>query len=213
MIVAGSYTGIDSPEMFSGAERIAYMGNMPRIPNEGSQVYLFTGEANICDAASYSPAYHHDLLTDSRGVALERISCIRSGLEPDNWHSASSDAGYQTPAAPNSQNESENSVFQVEISPKTITPNGDGLDDELLVRYKMETQGYMIRIMVFDKNGRKINTLANGEILGTEGQYIFNGKDYNGGSLASGYYILFFDAYNEKGDRHRVKKSFVVARN
>lgn len=213
VIIADHYTGIDNSEIFSKAERIVYMENMPFIPNSGSQIYLLTAQRKICDVASYYFAYHNNILTETSGVALERISSQISGLEPDNWHSASSGSGYQTPAAPNSQSEYENPAFSVGISPKTITPNGDGVDDELIISYKMEKPGYMARIIVFDKNGRKVCVLANGDVLGAQGHYIFNGKDNKGNRLSTGYYILFFDAYNGEGRRHTEKKSFVVASN
>jgi hypothetical protein len=99
------------------------------------------------------------------------------------------------------------------LSPETITPNGDGVDDVLKIHYKMAEPGYMARIMIFDKSGRKIACLTNGEILGTEGDFSYNGKDSNSNGLPSGYYILFFEVYHANGSRRRVKESFVIARN
>ncbi len=211
IIIAEHYKGIDNSEIFSKAERIVYMENMPFLTNNGSEIYILNAEKQICDLAFYSPAYHHSILTDTKGVALERISPGESGFDPDNWHSASSGSGYQTPAAENSQNEIANPSFRIEISPTTITPNGDGVDDELIISYKMDAPGYMARIIIFDKIGRKVHALANGDLLATEGDYFFKGTDNTGNSLPSGYYIVFFDAYNDKGNRHKEKKSFVVA--
>jgi len=210
VIVARNYSGIDNSELFSRAECLVYMENMPFLPNKGSKIHLLTAENRICDIVYYSADFHHELLYETRGVALERISSVRSGLDPTNWQSASSSSGYQTPAAPNSQSELDDYGCKIEISPESITPNGDGLDDELSIHYAMDGSGYMARIMVFDKNGRKINTLANGEILGTEGYYYYNGKNSDGSDLRTGYYILFFDAYNDKGGRITEKKSFVI---
>ncbi|MBA7528290.1 hypothetical protein ES705_20473 [subsurface metagenome] len=210
-IIANDYSGIDNSEVFSAADRIIHMQGMPYLPNSGSVIYLFNEDGKICDAASYSPKYHHDFLTDTKGVALERISADRSGLNPGNWHSASSNTGYQTPAASNSQSELQRSGRELTISPETITPNGDGTDDELIIYYRMDNPGYLTRIMVFDANGRKRYTLANGDILGTEGYYNFNGKDARGNILPTGYYVLFFDAYSTNDSRYTVKKSFVVA--
>ena len=136
-----------------------------------------------------------------------------SGIDPVNWQSAASDAGYQTPAEPNSQSENKHKACNINISPGTITPDGDGMDDELEIHYTMNSTGYMARIMVFDKTGRKIRTIANGKLLGTEGFYTFNGKDSAGGALPSGYYILYFDAYDDIGRRITEKISFVIAGN
>ena len=213
VIIAKEYMGIDTEEIFSKAERIVYMNNMPALPNSGSKIYLLTNEGGISDIASYSSDYHNELLSETSGVALERTSWKRSGLDPDNWKSASSDAGYQTPAAINSQTEIDDSKYELEVFPKAITPDGDGVNDELKIHYEMKVAGFMVRIMVFDKNGEKIFTIANGDLIGTDGEYVYLGKDNTGSSLPSGYYILFFEAYHKNGSRYVEKKSFVIARN
>ena len=212
VIIARQYLGIDTEEIFSKAERIVYMMNMPALPNSGSKIYLLTNDGRISDIASYSSDYHNELLIETSGIALERTSWKRSGLEQDNWKSASSDAGYQTPAAKNSQSEIDNSKYELEVFPKTISPNGDGVNDELEIHYEMKVAGFIVRIMVFNVNGEKIHTIANGDLIGTSGKYVYLGKNSSGSSLPSGYYILFFEAYHKNGSRYVEKKSFVIAR-
>lgn len=213
VIIAKKYDGIDTDEIFSKAEKIIYMRNMPSLPNTDSKIFLLTNEGDICDIAAYSTDFHSEILSMTKGVALERTSWNRSGLEQSNWHSASSDAGYKTPAARNSQSEYDSPEYRLEIYPETITPDGDGVNDVLNIRYKMNEVGYMARLVVFDKKGRKIFTLAHGNLLGTEGEYVYLGKDNYGNSLPGGYYILYFEAYHENGGRHVEKRVFVIAGN
>ncbi|MGD2034651.1 MAG: lamin tail domain-containing protein [Bacteroidales bacterium] len=213
VVISGQNKGIDTHGLFSQQDKLVLMEHFPALPNTGSRIYLLDETGDICDAAFYSADFHHELLTDTRGVALERVSPQRSGLEPENWQSSASDAGFKTPAAPNSQSDMNKEETLVELFPKIITPDGDGANDVLTIHYSMNEPGYMARITVFDRYGNTIKVLANGEILGTEGNYCFEGKDDNGNDLRSGYYILFFDAYNDKGSRKTEKASFVVAGN
>ncbi len=211
-IIARGYSDIDRPGMFDRAERIICMNDMPHLPNAGSKIFLIDKKRKILDKAFYLPERHHDILTETKGVSLERISSELSGLDKSNWHSASSDRGYKTPAAPNSQSSEESAIVKVSISPETITPDANGVDDELSICYHMDKPGYMAIILIFDSEGRKQCTLANGTLLGTEGCYTFNGEAPDGNVMPSGYYVLYFDAYNDKGDRQIEKRAFVVAR-
>ena len=210
VVLSKDYSGINSEEEFEHAELIVKMSDLPILSNEGSKIIIMNKQGKCIDAAAYLPTYHHPLLSDTKGVSLERISAKVSGLDRSNWQSASSDAGYQTPAASNSQSELLASANHVTINPQTITPNADGIDDELSVCYQMDEPGYMARIFVFDKDGDQMSSLANGKILGTDGCYNFQGKDERGNTLTAGIYILYFEAYNKSGKRFVTKKAFVV---
>ncbi|MBN1598853.1 MAG: lamin tail domain-containing protein [Bacteroidales bacterium] len=211
IVISEGYSGIDNDGSFNDANRIIVMQDMPALVNMGTSIYLLDKDTNLIDGVYYSPEFHHELLADTKGVSLERISPDESGFLPDNWISASSDAGYQTPGEENSQYGEIIRRARVGISPETITPDGDGYEDELSICYTMDNPGYMARIMVFDVQGRLIIEIINGNILGTEGCFKFDGKSSSGERLPTGYYILLFDAYNEEGNRHTIKKAFVIA--
>jgi hypothetical protein len=211
-VIADGYSAIDCPGIFEKADHIVAMPDMPGLPNSGGTVFLQNEQVNNLDMACYSPDQHHEVILKTKGVSLERISPNRSGIDEQNWHSASADAGYKTPAESNSQFSEEEMKVNLTISPETITPNEDGRDDELLISYEMDKPGYMAGIFIFDLEGRLQYTLANGTLLGTEGTYVYSGRDDEGRMLPTAYYVLFFNAYNEKGDRYVIKRAFVVAR-
>ncbi len=212
-IITTKFENIDRPGIFDQAGHIIYMSDMPILPNSGSKVFLLDQNKNILDVAFYEPTQHHDIYTDTKGISLERISPERSGLDGSNWHSASSDAGYMTPAKKNSQtSDIVVSSLIVNVTPEAITPVADGKDDELTIFYRMDKPGYMVRIMIFDIEGQQMAILANGQLSGVEGTYVFNGRDTNGNILPTGFYALYFEAYNDQGDRHVTKKAFVVTR-
>ena len=188
------------------------MTEMPALSNEGNTLFLQSASGRTIDVVQYSSDWHHEILMETKGVSLERISPVKSGLLGQNWHSASSDAGYMTPAAPNSQYVSESQNFVLTVEPETITPDQDGMDEELSVCYRLESEGYMGGIFVFDIQGKRCRTLADGNLLGVSGCYTFDGRNEEGQVLPTGYYILYFEAYSTNGKQHRVKKAFVIAR-
>ena len=210
-LIARGYRGIDSPGKFEYPERILHVADMPRLPNAGITLYLTSAEGAVIDIAAYSPDWHHEILAESKGVSLERISASKSGLEHSNWQSASSDADYMTPAARNSQQLHILAENDFILQPETITPNSDGADEELVLLYRLDEVGYMGRILIFDIYGRICRILANGALFGSEGSYIFDGRDYSGSLVPTGYYIAYFEAYHRNGKRYATKKSFVVA--
>lgn len=210
-LLARDYYGIDEPEIFSESAKIICMPDMPRLTNDGTLLYLYTNIGTISDIAEYSPDSHHEILIESEGVSLERRSPDRSGMDRETWHSASSDAGYMTPAAPNSQSEELEVNCTVEINPESITPNRGGINESLEIHYQLDESGYMGQIFIFDIQGRRKRKLVDGILLGTEGILEFDGRGEDGLLLSTGYYILFFNAYHENGKRFTKKLSFVVA--
>ncbi len=210
-IIAEDIRGIDDPDRFSKAQKVIEVLDMPAIPNNGCLIQIMDSKRSIIDQAFYHPSWHHELNADTKGVSLERVSGLGSGLDENNWQSASSSAGYQSPGAKNSQSENVKKGNYLTVEPNTITPNGDGQADELTICYQLDESDYMARVLVYDLKGRLRKTITNGSIPGTEGCYIFNGEGEDETVLPTGYYVLYFEAYNEYGKRFREKNSFVIA--
>ncbi len=211
-LIAGDYRGIDFPGKFEKAGKVIYMPDMPTLSNEGNNLFLQSKNERIIDVAAYSSEWHHEIVIETKGVSLERISHNGSGMVGSNWQSASSDAGYMTPAAPNSQYAGEISECNITLEPETITPNSDGRDDVMTICYELDNEGYMGRVLIFDINGKRCRILANGVLLGVSGCYIFDGRNEDGSVLPTGYYILFFEASHASGKQYIRKKAFVVTR-
>ena len=211
-LIAADYYGIDSDGKFGKAERIVLMPGLPALSNEGNTLFIQSPDGGIVDEVQYLPVWHHEILMETKGVSLERISPVESGLLSHNWQSASSDAGYMSPATPNSQHVSEMQNFVLTVEPETVTPNSDGLNEELSVCYQLDEEGYMGRIFVFDIQGKRCRNLANGELLGVSGCYTFDGRNEEGTVLPTGYYVVYFEAYAATGKSYRKKEAFVIAR-
>lgn len=210
-LISNSMTGINSLEKFAEASILVIMPDMPALSNSGTVIRIIDSSGIEIDAVQYFPEWHHELVGNQKGVALERLSVLESGMNVENWKSAGSDINYQTPGAVNSQLDEQAGRSMLDLEPNTITPNGDGWNDILHISYSLSEPGCMGKIVIFDLEGKLVRTLANGSLIATSGEFEFEGKDESGRELSSGYYILFFEAYNEKGFRFAEKKSFVLA--
>jgi hypothetical protein len=151
---------------------------------------------------------HFSLLADTRGVSLERLSFEKPGTDANNWHSASKTIGYATPGCPNSQGFSTFETDEMfRLSPTLISPDDDGIDDFLTISYNLETSGFTGNIRIFNSHGRMVRHLVKSELLGTQGNYFWDGLSDQNQKLPSGVYIVIFDIFSLDGRTHRIKKS------
>jgi hypothetical protein len=70
--------------------------NLPSLPsynNDEGWVVLLDDAESIMDEFHYTSDMHHQLLHDVKGVSLERVNPDAGTTFPENWQSASSDAG------------------------------------------------------------------------------------------------------------------------
>ena len=198
---------------YSRPEAISQVISMPPLPDQFGNIALITRDKKIIDIFYYFSSYHHELITDDEGISLERISYTDSTNLPDNWQSASSTAGYGTPTWVNSAHFSapENHDL-VTLQSSIISPNGDGIDDQLNIHYSIGQPGYVGNIEIYDIAGRRIKGILEDKLLGTNGMITWDGYSEKGQIPGTGIYILRFEIYNLQGDRRLRKKKFVVSR-
>jgi len=186
---------------------------LPAYPNNEGTVVILNKANIIIDEFEYNEEMHFPLLTNTKGVSLERISPNISSNSLNNWHSAAETIGFGTPGYVNSQNNNyflENTV-KVSLEKKIFSPNNDGIDDVLKINYSFKKSGYSANIFIFDINGRFIKQIANNELLATKGSFCWNGIDDYNQKIKVGVYILLFNAFNLKSEKEIFKLAFVVA--
>ena len=88
---------------FRSGELRLQIKSFPSMPNDAGFALLLDSDGQVVDELPYTKAFHHPLLSDREGYALEKLHpCLPSGLS-DSWTSAADDAGRGTPGRPNSQ--------------------------------------------------------------------------------------------------------------
>lgn len=184
--------------------------SMPVFVNEAGGVALRDGRGRLFDLFMYQENDHSPLLTDTKGVSLERRDPDKPGNDPANWQSAAGIVGYATPGYANSQGLAGDRPDGFLVEPEAFTPNGDGLDDFATIRYTLGGAGVVASVRVYDIQGRLVRDLVRNQTIGTDGSLRWEGTDNGGQLVQSGYYLLFIDTFDAAGNRQQYKKRVVV---
>jgi len=219
LLMPGAYVAITiDPEVVmdqypeNNASGILKLPKMPALPaNEGS-VVLSTKWFEVLDEFRYDEGMHFPLLNSTVGVSLERIQSDKSTTDPANWHSAAEDIGFATPGVRNSQFvRDQYSLEPIIMDPEIFSPDNDGYNDVTQLKYHFEEPGYVADIMIFNAKGLLIRQLANNELLGTEGSFIWDGLNEVGMKAPLGIYLCFVKVFNLKGKVMAFKTTCVLA--
>ncbi|NOR74090.1 MAG: hypothetical protein GQ525_02910 [Draconibacterium sp.] len=187
------------------------MIKFPSFNNDNDYVVLLDEELQVIDELYYSEKMHDRLLADEEGISLERNSFGTATNDITNWHSASTESGYGTPGYQNSQYQNNNIAEPfITFEPESFSPNSDGYNDEYIIKYQVDKPGYHINILIFDAAGRFIVSLAKNEILGTRGEYKWNGEDKTGQQQNLGVYVVVVEIFDLYGNIYRYKDGVVL---
>lgn len=179
----------------------AALVEVPKIPTyaqDGGSVILLDTAKRIIDEVRYTAKMHNRLLSNVKGVALERVNPNAPSAEPTSWQSAAATAGFGTPTYRNSQytdDPTPKAKGAFSLSPETFSPDGDGYNDHLLLTYNLPEPGYMANIRIFSSAGVEVCRLGNNLTLGTEGQLRWDGNNNNGARVPVGIYIVHVEYF------------------
>jgi len=192
---------------------VAQMPSLPSLNNDDGAVALsLKNLITIIDKFAYTADMYYPLLNSTDGVSLERINFNRPADDKTNWHSAAETAGFGTPAYKNSQySEGVASEDPVSVSPEIFSPDNDGINDVLNINYEFDVAGYTANINVYDANGRLIRNLVKNELLGTSGNFSWNGITSDNEKARIGIYIIYFEVFDMNGNVKHYKESAVLA--
>jgi hypothetical protein len=179
--------------------------DLPSYPDDAGSVVVTDGAGRVVDELAYSSKWHQALVSEPRGIALERLLAEGSTQDPANWYSAASSVRFGTPGLPNSQSPRNpaNGRKVMSLSSPLISPDLDGRDDILLIRYVLPAPGWVANITVFDTGGMKRKTIANNALCGREGFFRWDGRAEDNTILRSGNYIIYGEFFSLNGERLR----------
>ncbi|MBI2505716.1 MAG: gliding motility-associated C-terminal domain-containing protein, partial [Candidatus Latescibacteria bacterium] len=105
---------------------------------------------------------------------------------------------------------SQRLIGDLEIVPPVLTPNGDGINDQVQIRFALfKVEGGEARVGVYDLSGRLLREL--GQPQGREVKvFQWDGRDQEGGLVAPGIYLCHIDVGAEAGEDKTVHPLIVA---
>jgi len=207
-----SDTSVLKTQYPKGVQKNFYLMNLPSFNDDQGTVALAADNGRVIDAAAYDEAWHIALLKEVEGVSLERISSEQSSIEPTNWRSASSVAGFATPGYINSNSRPDLtiSVDAIQVEPIIFSPNRPGQDFSK-INYRFAQPGFAASVKILDQQGRQVKELANNETLGYEGFFRWDGDQDNGNKARLGYYVVWIEVFNANGIVKTFRERIILA--
>jgi hypothetical protein len=196
---------------FTVQGKFIQLASLPAYNNDSSTVYLVFNDS-VVDKVSYTKEWHFGLLQSKKGVSLERFTFDGKSNDQNNWHSASETVGFATPGRVNSQVYSVGVDGELNLSSGTISPDGDGYQDVLLINYQLSEPELLGDLVIYDDKGRKIRKLLESHLLDTGGTIKWDGTRDDQTKASIGVYIIVFEAFNATtGDTFKTRKTVTVA--
>jgi len=194
-----------------GIGNFIQMTSLPAYNNAEGNVLFLGPDSVLLERFDYDEKMHFPLLSDVKGVSLERLDPDRPVNDRGNWTSAAQTAGFGTPGLPNSQtNRSTGAIGQVSTEPDIFSPDSDGHQDVLLINYRFETPNTVATVRIFDSNGRLMRLLAANQTLSTEGTFTWDGTRDDGTKARIGIYVILFEAFDPSGKSYTHRLSTVL---
>ncbi|MBE9464778.1 lamin tail domain-containing protein [Dyadobacter subterraneus] len=188
------------------------MTSLPAYSNAEGGVILKNQDDKIYDRFDYNEDMQDPLITNKKGVSLEKADANISSKIISNWHSAAATSGNATPGYANSQIKTnvEKDIFEVE--PEAFVPDNVSVGFAK-IKYKLTQSGKIATINIFDINGRLIKNLLRNQLIGTDGEISWDGRNENGVVVQTGYYLILIDIFDPTGEKKQYKRKVVVVKN
>lgn len=212
------------PTIGTGLVLLPQPGTSLRLGNTGDDLRLHRSDGILLEHVTYTPNWHSPNLYTTRGTSLERLAVGEpvgpnrandaalwtSSVDPEGGTPGRANATSAPGAAPP---EAARSGVTLSVAPRPFSPDGDGVDDVLSIRYAIGFQDALVRALVFDVRGRQVRTIEAVRFTGGQGQLLWNGFDDDGRALPVGVYIVLLEAVDlRNGGVARRKAALVLAR-
>lgn len=192
-------------------ESACVTATLPSLNDDEGSIALVDSLGVVLDFFFYQDDFHVVFLKDTEGVSLERVSLAAITNDANNWRSASQQENFATPGYKNSA--ATDGVVpdgDITIEPEIFSPQVPPTDFTT-IHYKFNQSGKVVNAQILDHQGRLIKTLANNEVLGTEGFFRWDGDRDDGGRARAGYYVAWLEVFDANGKVNTFRKRVVVS--
>ncbi len=183
------------------------------LPDDEGLIVLLDMQMHCIDKLIYSRDMHVDLLNTVEGVSLERIRPDGSSQDIGNWHSASELSGFATPGYQNSQMLTyEMQADDMAICPEIFSPDNDGYNDCVNIYLNSNESGFIANVIIFDKSGQRIRTLASNMLCGKNSCITWDGRNDQNATANIGIYIIYVELFNTQGILKTYKRAVTLVK-
>ena len=188
------------------------MAKFPAYNQDEGWVVLLNKQMEVIDEFHYLATMHHPMITEVKGISLERSSFTHITGDPANWHSASKTVGFATPGYQNSNADPlfKNGSEIVTFEPEIFSPNDDGFNDRYLIKLSPGESGLMANIRIYTEDGIEIRRLANNLMIGVHDIVEWDGLMENHQKAKLGIYIVKVELFGLKSKRRQFKAACVL---
>jgi hypothetical protein len=194
-----------------GVESTFLSTTLPSLSDDEGSIVLIDSLGVVMDFLRYQDDFHTQFLKDKEGVSLERVSLTAITNDANNWRSASQQENFATPGYKNSASSDGASpaAGEIIVEPEIFSPQVPPTDFTT-INYKFNQSGKVANAQILDQQGHLIKTLANNEVLGTEGFFRWDGDRDDGGRARAGYYVIWLEVFDDRGHVNTFRKRVVV---
>jgi hypothetical protein len=210
LLLPGGYAVIsdDSTQPVVSCSLLRPRGGLPSLNNDEETVVLRDGSGNVMDAVSYRGSWG-----GGSGLSLERINPRLGSADSLNWASSVEAAGHTAGRRNSIYCEQVPARGSLSASPNPFSPDGDGHDDRTMVSFRLRGTVGLVRLYVYDLQGRLLRRLLEQIPTGSEGSAIWDGRDDRGEVLPVGIYLLYLEAADTRTEEvTQMKKTVVLAK-
>ncbi len=182
--------------------------NFPALNNNADRVEICDMHGFRIDAMAYRGAWGA-----GPGISLERLHPDLASDDSTTWYPSVAPAG-ATPGRVNSIFiQVKPATTTLEVHPNPFSPDGDGVEDFVVVSFRLPQPTASVNLKIYDMRGRLVRQLLNNAATGAERQVVWDGLNGRGEPLPTGIYIVYLQAIRpQSGFLRAVKKTVVLAR-
>ena len=189
-------------------------GSWPSFNNFASGASIYVDVVCVRDSLGCITdyvAYEEDWST-RKSSSIERVSTSVSGREKANWSSSVAEDA-STPCEKNSVSEAagKSRAFEIGMSSRIVSPDGDGVDDKVVLSFALPSQGMRANLTLFDADGRTVKRFLDQRKVGTIVQTVWDGLDEEGRPVPPGVYIVNLGVMKTDGGWEESRTTLVVA--
>lgn len=194
-----------------GVESSFLSTTLPSLSDDEGSIVLMDSLGVVMDFLLYQDDLHTQFLKDKEGVSLERVSVSAITNDANNWRSASQQENFATPGYKNSaaSDGAAPTAGEIIVEPEIFSPQVPPTDFTT-INYKFDQSGKVVNAQILDQQGHLIKTLANNEVLGTEGFFRWDGDREDGGRARAGYYVIWLEVFDDRGHINTFRKRVIV---